>query len=634
MATNKLPFPRQLALSFSKQWEDFGNTSSPALIELWTIIFQTFNDCIERNVNGSEREYSVIPAVTGSGKTLCYQWYAAELAKQSLSDPDSPGMVIVTTLKKETDESVAMINEWACREVSIAYNSDSDIKVSNKEHLLDDHQIVIIQHEYFKRHHHLRSSSRSAYKQMMSYKGKDRELIVIDESIQLIESIEISEHTLNKATGWLSEYKNDLPNEHLLVDYLRDNFTSLFTLNDSVKVEHIGKSQLLLNKLCAHFNMSPNEVQRVLELKKAVNHLKQDSELYSQGFTTTRGSSLNKYLSDIKYILDDSLYKYKEGFKLEYRASTLELPLKSLVVLDATAKVDKTYNHFPYARVVGVPKVKSYEDVTLNAYFVEGGVGRDVITGDWYRSTDNINLLLDSAELRGSEFVVFTFKDLVRKASEYHDNFGNLTGVNIYKNCTEMVIYGLYFRRNNMYYDYLYQGSSGASTIFSDEGKALMTDLKYSHIAADVIQMINRGCCRKIVDGKASKMKVSMLLPKTNGTLSNAILQSIRDEMIDININVLDAQFVTKAPVSTYDGNVTKNDQRIIEYLRQMDTPKIKLSVLLKKLSLSVKQKKRVISHLTKEVNGNTFLAYESKQLGYSAIKDGQWYLISRDIGV
>ena len=82
MATNKLPIPRQLALSFSKQWEDFGNTSSPALIELWTIIFQTFNDCIERNVNGSEREYSVIPAVTGSGKTLCYQWYAVRIQSQ------------------------------------------------------------------------------------------------------------------------------------------------------------------------------------------------------------------------------------------------------------------------------------------------------------------------------------------------------------------------------------------------------------------------------------------------------------------------------------------------------------------------------------------------------------------------
>ena len=79
-SNNKLPVPHQLALSFSKQWEDFGNTSSPALVELWTIIFQTFNDCIERNVNESEGEYSVIPAVTGSGKTLCYRWYAAELA--------------------------------------------------------------------------------------------------------------------------------------------------------------------------------------------------------------------------------------------------------------------------------------------------------------------------------------------------------------------------------------------------------------------------------------------------------------------------------------------------------------------------------------------------------------------------
>ena len=52
------------------------------------------------------------------------------------------------------------------------------------------------------------------------------------------------------------------------------------------------------------------------------------------------------------------------------------------------------------------------------------------------------------------------------------------------------------------------------------------------NIVNHVIQMINRGCCRKIVDGKALKMKVSMLLPKSNGALSGAILQSIRNEMI------------------------------------------------------------------------------------------------------
>jgi len=54
----------------------------------------------------------------------------------------------------------------------------------------------------------------------MSYKGKDRELIVIDEAIQLIESIEISKHTLNKTVGRLSVHKIDLPDEHWFVDYL------------------------------------------------------------------------------------------------------------------------------------------------------------------------------------------------------------------------------------------------------------------------------------------------------------------------------------------------------------------------------------------------------------------------------
>jgi hypothetical protein len=120
-------------------------------------------------------------------------------------------------------------------------------------------------------------------------------------------------------------------------------------------------------------------------------------------------------LSDLKYILDESLYKYKEGSKLEYRTLTLKLPLKSLVVLDATARVDRTYNHFPHARVIDVPKVKSYADVTVNAYVVEGGVGSDVITGDRYKSTDNINSLPDFAELRGVEFVVLPLKGCPNK---------------------------------------------------------------------------------------------------------------------------------------------------------------------------------------------------------------------------
>ena len=571
----------------------------------------------------------MIPAVTGSGKTLCYRWYAAQLAWESQGGANkSPGMLIVTTLKTETEESVQMINEWAGDQVAVAYNSDSDIKAFNQEHLLDKHQIVVIQHEYFKRHHHLRSSSKSAYKQIMSYQGSERELIVIDEAIQLIEPIEISKYTLSKTVGWLAEHKEILSDELEVADYLRDNFEKLFDLSETPNVEYVGKSKLMLGRLCANLNMPAKKVEGVLQMMRAIDHLKTDPDLYSQGFNNPRGGSINKYLRDLKYIFSEDLYKYKEGSKLEYRSSTLELPLKSLVVLDATAKVDKTYDHFPNAKVVDVPRVKSYANVALNVYMVEGGVGNEVICTNWDRSTSNIEELRDLAEFRGEETVVFSFKKLARYIGDGCDNFGNLAGVNRYKNCTEMVIYGLYFRPNYMYYDYLYQGSNKSPEVFSD--KVRVKNLKYSHIAADVIQMINRGCCRRIVDGKAPKMKVSILLPKGRQQISDAILDSIRSEMNDISINVIEAQFTTKDSERKHDGNIVESDKALLSTLRGCSNPKVKLSELLDELGLTKRKKERVRGYLNKPECSNTYLALEVGKLGYKVIKEQRQLFLVR----
>jgi hypothetical protein len=359
-----------------------------------------------------------------------------------------------------------------------------------------------------------------------------------------------------------------------------------------------------------------------------------DPDLFSRDFDNPRKNSLVKYMSDLKHIHHENLYKYKQGAKLEYRSSSLELPLKSLVVLDATSSVDKTYNNFPNSVVVQVPRVKTYEDVTVKVLMVSGGVGASAITADSYRSYDNIMSLIFDTEVRGDKFVTFTFKALAEHRAESIDHFGNLTGVNSYKDCVEVYIYGIYFRPSSVYYDYLFQGNSHNPKVFSKGYLSILKELMYSHIAADIIQMINRGCCRRIVNGNAPKMKVTLLLPNDNSGLSNVILNAIQDEMTGVQIELGDAKFRTSESASPRDGNVTKGDQRIIERLRQMNTPKIKLSTFLKELGLSAKQQKRVISHLTKADNSNTFLAYESRVMGYSTVKDGQWYLVSKDIGV
>ena len=150
----------------------------------------------------------------------------------------------------------------------------------------------------------------------------------------------------------------------------------------------------------------------------------------------------------------------------------------------------------------------------------------------------------------------------------------------------------------------------------------MKTKLKYSHIAADAIQMINRGCCRRIINGKAPKIKVSILLPESNGVLIDVILRSIQSEMSDITINVLDAQFVTRDPFSSYDGNIVVGDQELIKELIIRNTDKIKISELLNGLELTKRNKERVRAHLNKDEHSNTYLAHEVILLGYRVITE------------
>jgi len=130
--------------------------------------------------------------------------------------------------------------------------------------------------------------------------------------------------------------------------------------------------------------------------------------------------------------------------------------------------------------------------------------------------------------------------------------------------------------------------------------------------------MINRGCCRRIINGKAPKMKVSILFPESNGVLIDVILRSIQSEMSDITINVLDAQFVTRDPSSSYDGNIVVGDQELI--IR--NTYKIKISELLNGLELTKRNKERVRAHLNKDEHSNTYLAHEVMLLGIGLLSN------------
>ncbi|MCH9645580.1 MAG: DEAD/DEAH box helicase family protein [Proteobacteria bacterium] len=605
--TLNLPNPVTLAQSFSLQWEAYGNTSSPELIDQWTTIFKTLNDSCLKNINNSEVEYSVIPAVTGSGKTQCAQWYAAKLSRQF---KNGPGMLIVTRLNKEADKLANQINEWSGdNEAAVAYNTDSKVRRYRNESQLEQCQTVIISHEYFIRHHHLKSSSSGIYKQVMSYKGNDRPIIIIDESIELVRSVQVTKGQLNKIGAALYPNRSTLVNEFGLVGYLEDNFENLF--GDVASREIIGDKSKLIKSLAKHLGIDLTEVVKLFDMKGAVKTVKDDWKLVG-------------WMNELKQLLNDSLYKYTSGKTTAYNASSLELPNRSLIVLDATARVNKVYKYLPKAKLIELPTVKDYSNVTVEMKCSDSrsGLGKsgmvDKNDADLHTlHLGNIAREVMMDEFSQDEFAVFTFKDLCKHSEEkYLYNFGSLNGINDHQDCLHIVIYGIYYRPALIYLDSLYQ-------FRNKDSKALKEDVstfKYHHIAADIVQMINRGRCRKIEDGKAPEMKVTLMMGN-NKTLNSIIESALRSEMPGVSIEELDSGHMMSftKPSKGYTGNINKSDQLFLDCI-DTNQDRIKVSDIHKCAQSTDKEKKGINGRIK---NDKKFISYKLEELGYEITKEG-----------
>jgi len=613
--TSSLLDPAKLAHSFSNQWKAYGNTSSSKLIKQWTTIFKTFNNSSSRNINQSAIEYSIIPAVTGSGKTQCLQWYAAELSKHP---KNTTGVLIVAKLNEEARDIADQIIKWSGNneKAATAYNSDSEFKGFGNESHLNEYQTVIISHEYYIRHHHLKSYKSGTYQQVITYKGNDRSLIVIDESIELVKHMSITKQSLIDIGSALYPYRGELTNESELIKYLEDNFDNLF--GNIYHNEIISDNSNLINGVSNHLNIQPEEVIRLFSMRRAANKLKGNWKVAER-------------LNELKQLLNNNLYKYRSGNITSYNSSSLELPNKSLVVLDATARVSKTYELLPNTKLIELPIVKDYSNVIIEMKYSDSrselGKSGMVDNNDADLSTLHLNNIAREVainELAGDKFAVFTFKGLIKNSGEsYLYHYGSLDGTNDYKDCVHIVIYGIHYRPNFIYSNNLYQFSN------KDPGtlKQSTSEFKYRHIAADIIQMINRGRCRMIKDGKALDMKVTLMMGNTK-LLNDTIESAIRSEMVGVVINKSDSDHMMSFKESTkgYTGNINKSDQNFIDCI-DTSQDNIKVSGIHQCAGSSTKEKKGINARIKEE---GSWIAQELLDLKYVMEKRGNYNYLTR----
>jgi len=205
----------QLSMGFrSNIWEELcGNTTSQYLTKEWDIIFGIFQLCIDSNSGGIDNPIRlVIPAQTGTGKTLAAAYFASALPKET-------GMLIVTSLTDEADRIAEDINKWSGEDRAISYHSNlmHNDRVSRSE--FKNHQILVITHNELKASvdRHKRHGKDNRIKQLYTYKDGHRDLIVIDESIDNIISNKVDQRDVRTILGKLQGLPNHT-RKHLLED--------------------------------------------------------------------------------------------------------------------------------------------------------------------------------------------------------------------------------------------------------------------------------------------------------------------------------------------------------------------------------------------------------------------------------
>jgi len=627
-----------LASKFSDVWtsEDYNNSTSDRLIDLWEILFECINESYQRNTSNQDKRYMVVPAPTGSGKTQCFRFYAAELAKKEFDKGKRPGMLIVTTFISEINEAVEQINTLAGSKVAAAYHSKSPFKTEQEERLLNDYQIVIISQEYYIRNHYLNAVNSDVYQQVATYKDRLRPIIVVDESIELIKHIGIDRSTIdsikNNIAPLYESGNSELKDEYQLIKYIHRHFDNLFGDEPSKdKVRLVVDKEKLLSALSKELTLPIDRIKQLFKLAQFVEMLK-GNQLYqiNKAVTSSGKKDLLEDVVDFHHLLDDSLYIYQNKGTVTYRTSTLELPEQSLVVLDATANVDVFYEDFPYTYKYPVPPVKTYEQVNIKLIETNSKLGKTTLRKNSKLHWDNIFFHLHDSGMDGDNTVVFVQKDLLKALGEDRykiDNFGNLVGVNQYKDCTNIIIYGIHYKPDFVYYDNLHQSTKGkGNDIFNKDSKDKIIELKYSNIAAEIIQAINRGCCRGIVDGKAPKMSVQLLLPN-NKKLSKVIIDSIESEMNGVKLTRV--KYPLEFDIKEDETKPATGKDIVLMNCIDTSLDNIKLSDLYKQAGIKGKRvKERMTRNLTKTDFNDTYLAVEVNKLGYKVKKNGQWYLI------
>ncbi len=635
----------KLVLSFEKHWEDvLGNISSPALLQNWDNNFEAFDEITDRNINSKPSKKICCPSPTGSGKTQQIIHKAIDLHGSGVRT------LIVTMRTEDADIIASQIKTYTHDDyVGVFHSKEVSIAGVRKVDHPREAQCLVITHERFRR----QEKSITAL----------RDFIVVDEAIDVISHTSITDDDLlsmirlvEKAGSFKYENKDtkQLESEFRMLKQIYDIQFKAFIDSGSAFIGlRAGAVPPELTKLPS---LQFTEVIKFMGNKK----LKPSTALTGISNKKMDDALKAKYIKiseTIMYFFSQFNFMTRSGANIAWHTASELIPGKSIVVMDATASVNKAYDLYmmyqPETLEVLLPiQCRNYSNVILNQVRTNTGrytiLGENEISGDDEGVvSDKVRKFISNVERNsevGDDILIVSFKEMEASLMTYSesldgrtvhvDHFGNLTGTNKYQHCNRIFIYGLNHKPEDKHRSmHALIKSPAESFKDSEENDIEMKMLITSDMVAETIQAINRIKCRRVIDdkGNCDEAHVYLTLP-ARFEESQIMLSSITSEMHGIKIKDWD--------ISKEDGVKLARVFSVEAFMTQLDAMlsntnlEVSLDAVLEALNMTREQYRLNIKgkkSFENALDASPFFSETRQRIGYrgKAMKSKeQWFVL------
>lgn len=480
-------------------------------------------------------KWQVVQLPTGAGKT---QALMALCASRPLGH-DNPGILIVTRFIKEADQLADGINRLAGRAVALASHQGTNY---TREQLSRSEVLIVTQAAYTAALRGKTNDPASTLTdQYTAFHHGQRRWFISDEEFDWIDAYDVDLAEIRAMCAHLHELApNDDMEEllEILTIFAREvaSRVAVETTDTMLASEHIALLRAAFPQNVAQYlaNMDAADIDIWASLDKPPRAMKR---LYTD---------LLHKLSVISKI--GCAWVSKRGNRVHVHSAQSLLPAAKIpgVILDATAGISPTYEHFAgQVELMSRPSdIRRYDNVTLN---VSRGhkLGKQHVTKHGVKQWKKLASQLRAELPADANLLVCTHLDAAEGIAEHAvpgvrtrvAHWGALDGKNEWQDCDTVIINSLPYLNDIVPTNtYLAMHGPQSDAWFNDKTSEtgcgyIRQKFKDGFISKCVVQAINRTRCRRTSDhhGNCEPASVYLMLPGTQ--TGDRLLKAIEDQM-------------------------------------------------------------------------------------------------------